>query len=112
MKDLNKNNDLTLIARDCIGGTLYHQLGLRFLSPTINLFFTPEDFNYFCLDLKSYIDGKLEESKDENLPYPVGVLYPKEGKPIKIYFMHYETFDLAKTKKCRRITPTTSPNMT
>ena len=98
MKERNGNKDFTLIARDCIGGVLYHQLGLRFLSPTINLFFSLEDFNCFCLDLKGYIDGRLEESKDEVLPYPVGVLYPAKGKPIKIHFMHYETFDSAKAK--------------
>ena len=38
----NKNDDFTLIARDCIGGILYHQLGLKFLTPTINLFLTPK----------------------------------------------------------------------
>ena len=42
-----ENKNFTIIARDCVGGILYHQLGERFLSPTINLFFTPEDFNYF-----------------------------------------------------------------
>lgn len=97
MKDLN-NSDFTLITRDCIGGVLYHQLGLKFLSPTINLFFTPQDFNYFCLHLKSYIDGRLEESLDDNLPYPVGVLYPRIGKTIKVYFMHYDSFEIAKAK--------------
>ena len=54
-----KNNDITLITRDCIGGILYHQLGRKFLSPTINLFLTPTDFNYFCLYLKEYIDFSL-----------------------------------------------------
>lgn len=48
----NKNADFTLIARDCVCGVLYHQLGLKFRSPTINLFFTPEDFNWFCPHLK------------------------------------------------------------
>ena len=92
----NKNKDFTLIARDCVGGALYHQLGLRFLSPTINLFFIPEDFNQFCLHLRDYIDGQLIEFKDKNTDYPVGLLYPTSGiKPVRIDFMHYDSFEEA-----------------
>lgn len=101
-KKKNKNKDFTLIARDCIGGILYHQLGLRFLSPAINLFFTPEDFNFLCLNLKEYMDGELVELKDDSVDYPVGLLHPvkesKIDKPIRVSFMHYETFDIAKAK--------------
>ena len=94
----NKNKDFTLIARDCIGGVLYHQLGLKFLSPTINLFFTPEDFNYFCLYLKDYIDCDLKESIEADIDYPVGVLAPEDKKPIKVHFMHYESYSEAEAK--------------
>lgn len=97
-----KNSDFTLISRDCVGGVLYHQLGLKFLSPTINLFFTPEDFNYFCLYLHDYLNGELEEKVDENIPYPVGLLHPtkdsKINRVIELGFMHYETFIVAKQK--------------
>ena len=97
----NKNKDFTLITRDCIGGVVYHQLGLRFLSPTINLFFTPDDFNYFCLHLKKYINGTIEEIKEEGIDYPLGLLTPKSlfyHRPIKIHFMHYDSFEIAKAK--------------
>lgn len=100
-KDLNSklnNKDFTIIARDCVGGILYNQFRLRFLSPTINLFFTPEDFNYFCLNLKDYIDAKLEEYIDSNLAYPVGLLSPDNLKPIKVYFMHYDNYKVAEEK--------------
>ena len=97
-----KNQDITIIARDCVGGVLYHQLGSKFLSPTINLFFTLNDFNYFCLYLKDYINAELIESKDDNIEYPVGLLKPVKGaktnKAIKVHFMHYETFELAYQK--------------
>ena len=87
----------TIIARDCVGGVLYHQLNLKFLSPTINLFFEPEDFNLFCLHLKDYLDGRIFEIVDTGLDYPVGLLIPKKDssidKPIKIHFMHYESFE-------------------
>ena len=98
-KLVSKNKDFTLLARDCVGGILYHQLGLRFLSPTINLYFTQKDFNYFCLYLKEYIDTELTECVDEDIEYPVGILVPVNGlKPIKVRFLHYASFDEAKKK--------------
>ena len=96
------NKDFTLISRDCIGGVIYHQLGLQFTSPTINLFFSLDDFNYFCRYLKKYIKAKLIEDKNENVEYPVGILKPKailrKYKPVKVGFMHYDSFDFAKEK--------------
>lgn len=98
----NKNEDFTLIARDCVGGILYHQLGLKFLTPTINLFFTPDDFNYFCLYLKDYIEGTLKEDFNSGVNYPVGILTPRESskidKAIKIGFMHYDSYKEAEKK--------------
>ena len=95
----NKNKYFTLIARDCIGGIVYHQLKLRFLTPTINLFFTPIEFNKLCLHLKEYIPGELVELKDDEVSYPVGLLYPAKDSeisdPVRIDFMHYATFDEA-----------------
>ena len=96
--EANHNKDFTLIARDCVGGVLYHQLGLRFLTPTINLFFTPEDFNALCLNLKEYLEAELVEASGEDKPYPVGALIPKGLNAIKVHFMHYETFVEAKSK--------------
>ena len=94
-----KNKDFTIIARDCIGGVLYHQLNAQFLSPTINLFFTLNAFNYFCLYLEDYLNADLEESKEEKVDYPVGLLKPKKDskvdKILKVHFMHYESFDNA-----------------
>ena len=102
LQEQNKNSDFTLIARDCVGGVLYHQLGLQFRSPTINLFFTPDDFNWCCLHLKDYLRGNLVDAKEKSIPYPVGTLYPRKGsaitKAIQVHFMHYETFLEAKRK--------------
>ena len=97
-----KNKDFTLIARDCVGGILYHQLGLKFLSPTINLFFIPEEFNCFCLNLKEYIAGELVELKDPNTSYPVGLINPIKGssiiRQVRVDFIHYDSFEQAKNK--------------
>ena len=97
-----KNKDFTIICRDCVGGVLYHQLNSKFLSPTINLFFTLSDFNYFCLYLKDYIDAELMELKSDKYDYPVGILKPNSSKKIdkilKVHFMHYKSFDEAYQK--------------
>ena len=94
----NKNEDFTLIARDCVGGVVYHQLGLRFLSPTINLFLTPADFNLFCLSLREYLSVEVTEDLEAEEPYPVGILAGEGLTPIRVHFMHYEDFASAKAK--------------
>ena len=33
-----KNKDFSILAPTCIGGVISHRLGLKFLSPTINLY--------------------------------------------------------------------------
>ena len=38
------NKDFTIICNNCNGGTLTHDLGMRFNSPTVNLFFSSYDF--------------------------------------------------------------------
>ncbi len=95
----NKNHNMTIISRDCIGGVIYNQYGLKFLSPTINLFMSMPDFNYFCLYLKEYIECDLSEI-DNTLGYPLGELKPHNKKlpSIKIHFMHYINFIEAKEK--------------
>ena len=99
---LLNNKDFSLISRDCIGGVLYHQFGQKFLSPTINLFFTLDDFNYFCRYLKTYIDSELKEFLDKSVDYPVGIITPKtccrKLPSIKVGFMHYASFKEAKDK--------------
>ena len=97
---LNRNRDFTIISRDCIGGMLYHQYGLRFLSPTINLFLEVEDFNIFCLYLKDYLEADLVRVENAEISYPIGQLIPKSTKikSIVLNFMHYESFEEAYKK--------------
>ena len=102
-KRKNKNKDMTIISRDCIGGLVYHQYGLQFRSPTINTFMEPEDFNRFCLNLKEYIDnGELRLDKDRSTQSnPIGLLSSKNNlslEPVRVYFGHYDSFDDAYKK--------------
>ena len=92
-----KNNSPTIISSDCFGGLAYHSMGLQFRSPTVNLFFSPDDFIAFVQNLQGYLDDELEEITDTSVSYPVGVL-DYMGRKIRINFMHYKTFDQAKEK--------------
>ena len=50
-----QNKDISIISMNCTGGILYHDLGLQFRSPTVNLFMRAEDFIKFCENLEFYL---------------------------------------------------------
>ncbi len=97
-----KNTDFSLITANCIGGVISHDLGLRFLSPTVNLFFMPEDYLKFCESLREYTALPLVEIEPPNgEKYPCGSL-----GDITVYGMHYKTFEEFEHKwreRCERI---------
>lgn len=78
------DQEISIISQNCIGGVLYHDMGLPFLSPTVNLYFSAPDFVRFVLDLDRYLKLDLTMTWDET--YPVGYL-----EDVKIHFMHYHT---------------------
>ncbi|MCR5249797.1 MAG: DUF1919 domain-containing protein [Lachnospiraceae bacterium] len=95
-----KNKDFSLISMNCTGGMIYHELRLQFCSPTINLFFSAEDFVKLCSDLKGYLEKEVVEVESP-YPYPVGML-----GDLTVHFMHYPTFAEAKRKwdeRCARV---------
>lgn len=92
-----KNTAPTLITSDCFGGIAYHNLGLQFRSPTINLYFSKKDFIVFCNDIPSFFEAELVEEKDDTVSFPVGILVSGENK-VRLNFMHYKTFEEAKEK--------------
>ena len=87
-----KNKTPSIISNNCVAGVIYHDLGLRFDSPTVNLFFGAEDFVRFAENLEVYLSLELQEIRSDR-PYPVGML-----GDITIYFMHYKSFEEAKAK--------------
>lgn len=76
--------NFSIISQNCIGGVLYHDMGIRFLSPTINTFVKEPDFVKLCCNLEYYMSLPLQMRWEEE--YPVGRL-----EDIEIHFMHYET---------------------
>lgn len=108
LKSKIRNKDFTLITNNCIGGVIYHNLGMKFLSPTINLSIRGEDYLAFVKNLKEYTSCPLIEVTEYNSNYPVGKLIPTNHNlnPIIVYFQHYKTFSEAKEKwniRCKRM---------
>ena len=91
------NTTPTIIASDCFGGLVYHNLGLQFTSPTINLYIEKDDFIAFVQHLKEYLDTDIIEIPNSDTPYPMGeMIY--NNIPVRLHFMHYDTFEQAKQK--------------
>ncbi len=91
MRKKREEKDISIISQNCIGGVFYHDMGMQFLSPTINLFFKCPDFMKFVLNLDYYLDLDLRMTWGEE--YPVGYL-----DDVTIYFQHYETCSEAEKK--------------
>ena len=92
------NHDVSIISMNCTGGILYHDLGLEFLSPTINMFFRAEDFIKFCENLDYYLSVDCltechELSIIDNRKYPVAYL-----DDILLYLVHYDSVADAQDK--------------
>ena len=91
------NKDFTIIANNCFGGLVYHNLNSKFLSPTINLFISDVYFIRFVSNLKEYLAAELTELHEHDKKYPVGQL-EYNGETVRIDFMHYHSFEEAKDK--------------
>lgn len=89
------NDRFTLLSQNCIGGVFYHDMGLPFQSPTINLYFTAADFVKLAKEPRRYMELSLEVKW--GLDYPLGKL-----GDIMIHFMHYKTCEEAKAAWERR----------
>lgn len=84
--------EITILASNCLGGLLYHELGLRFLSPTVNTRFSSVDFVKFVTDLEHYLNCNLLIQED-NETFPVAMI-----DDVTVNFVHYNNSKEA-TKK-------------
>lgn len=87
-----KNRDVSIISSNCSGAFMYYDLGMRYLSPTVNLSIEMNDFVKMVKNLKWYMEQELVELNEKS-EYPMGML-----GDVKIYFIHYDSFKDAKTK--------------
>ena len=102
-----RNRDFSLITNNCIAGIIYHDLGLPFLTPTINLFFENEDFFRFAGHLEHYLSCEMEELHRPGISYPLGLLR-RGAETVTVHFMHYDSFEQAAAKwkeRAARVNP-------
>lgn len=98
VRKFRQRNDVkqcSIISSNCIGGILAHDLGLRFDSPTINLWFDAQSFIKYVENIEYYARCNPGYwSLDQDKGYPIGKL--DEG--IEIHFQHYRTVNEAEEK--------------
>lgn len=101
--------DFTVICPDCFAGTaIYEKFGLQYNTPTVGLFFYPDDYIRFLEGFKECLGQPLRFKQSSRYqaqnefrkkhPYPVGVL----GDDIEIQFLHYNTEEEVAEKWARR----------
>lgn len=95
-KQLDYN--ISLFCNNCVGAMVLHDYGMPFNSPCVNLWIEPAHYVEMLSNLEYYMSADIRELKQEDVNYPIGLL---DGK-IKIYFMHYDSFEQAVSAWRRR----------
>lgn len=83
-----KNKNFTVIASNCSGMFMYYDLGLPYLTPTVNLSIEMNDFVKMAQNLRWYMEQEMVETQDQPYRCPAGIL-----GDIKIHFIHYDSFE-------------------
>ncbi len=100
-----KNHNPTILCSNCIGGMIYHDMRLKFQSPTVNLFIRHNDFMEFLENIEYYLNCDIEQIYEESVTYPIGQM-KRGSESVKLYFVHYPTFENAIEKwreRCTRV---------
>lgn len=90
-----KKNDISIFSMNCWGGITYHQLGLQFCSPFINMFILEKDYITFLKQPDYYMQQNIifdhwNYNEKLEMNYPVC----KCGD-ICLFFNHYSSFEEA-----------------
>lgn len=90
-----KNPYCTIFCSNCNAGMMYHDLNIKMMSPTINLYILPRDFVRFMNNLQFYLNVELQEDIEmtKEKGFPVGQL-----NDIHVFFVHYDSFEQAREK--------------
>ncbi|WP_370738128.1 DUF1919 domain-containing protein [Necropsobacter massiliensis] len=97
------NHNMSVIASNCNGAFILHDLGERFNSPFVNLYLSPRDFIKYLQQIDYYQYHPLRFADSNSSPYPIGYL-----DDLEIHFMHYHSAQEAEAKwqeRSRRIDP-------
>lgn len=87
------NKGFTLITSTCVGGYLYHMLGQKFESPTINTWISQPEFCKMCGNLRHYLEQPLIFYNEPTRDCPCARL-----DDITVVFVHYKTEKEAREK--------------
>lgn len=93
-----KNKDITLLCPNCIGGILFHDLGLKFMSPTVNLMLTQTDFAKYALNMDLYNNGIFKFFDHPEYSCPCAYLSADGLDDITVHFTHYSDAESASSK--------------
>lgn len=88
-----RNTRPTFLCPNCIGGILFHDLGLQFQSPTVNLMMDQKDFLRFVLNLDHYLSQPLVFFEKPGFSCPCASV-----DDITIHFTHYHSAQEAEDK--------------
>ena len=97
MREALTNTTPTFLCPNCIGGILFHDLGLQFRSPTVNLMMFQTDFVKFVLHMDDYLAQELSFFKHPEYDFPCAQL-----GDITLHFTHYHTEEEAAQKWAER----------
>lgn len=106
MRKALKNKDVTFLCPNCIGGIMFHDLGLQFKSPTVNLMMIQKDFLKFVLDMDRYLKCEFKFFKHDEYTCPCAKL-----DDITVHFTHYKSEKEAVDKWNSRVLRMNKDNM-
>lgn len=87
------NKTPSFLCPNCIGGILFHDLGLQFRSPMVNLMLKQPDFVRFVLNPEHYLTQELQFFEKPGYSCPCAHL-----GDITIHFTHYHSPEEAAQK--------------
>ncbi len=93
MRKALTNRSPSLLVPNCLGGTLFHDLGLQFRSPRVNLMMYQKEFVRVMHHLDSYLAKDLEFFDHPEYQFPCAKL-----GDVTVHFTHYLSEQEARQK--------------
>lgn len=65
LKEIHKyiGDDTSIISSNCFAGRIMQDIGMEYNTPTLGLWFMPDDFPKFCSNLLYYLNSDIIECK-------------------------------------------------
>lgn len=108
------NTDFTIISNNCWGGHVYRRYGLPYKSPTVGMYFFPDEYLHFVQNLEESLtsDFRVTEAKESKYYETLierkqeSVLIGKLSNGVEIVLLHYHSPEEAIEKwnrRCKRV---------